>query len=202
MFRECSRPPRMLLTVALPGLLLVQSAVAFAWRTTAWPATTAPVGAVEQQAAVSSSEAAASADLRLEWLLEERPTRKAPVIEGSAGEVILLPYRVRNVGGRDAFALVIRADTALGAVGAPERLEPGPEAGEAVQRSLALPLAAGMRELCLEARLQNRRAEDPPDPNTEDNRICRRVEVEHSLGAGRSLAGRAVPLRATLGGPR
>jgi hypothetical protein len=40
-----------------------------------------------------------------------------------------------------------------------------------------------MRELCLDAALQNLRAEDPADPNPGDNRVCRAVKVRPREGA-------------------
>jgi|SRR5687768_16040954 len=110
------------------------------------------------------------ADLRLEW----RDPRN--VIEGSAGDTVEVRYRLRNIGGRDAFAVVVRAHTSLGA-GSPERLQPGPKAGASHERHLSIALATGMRELCIEAMLQNLDATDPPDPNPRDNRICSPVHV-------------------------
>lgn len=113
-----------------------------------------------------------TADVRLEWSAPE------PAIEGPAGETVQLRFRVRNVGGQAAYAVVLTISTALGPQGAPQRIQPGPGAGESVSRTLALPLAEGMRELCIDALLQNLRAEDPADPNPGDNRICRVVRVQ------------------------
>jgi hypothetical protein len=162
------------------GLLLPSQSLGFA-------------SARQEQAATADADAPAPADLRLEWLLEDGVVAEAPVVQGAPGEVVELAYRLRNVGGQEAFAAVVRADTALGPVGAAERLEPGPEAGKSFRRVLALPLAEGMRELCLQARLQNRRAEDPPDPNPDDNRVCRRVVVDE----GASVPPGPVPIAYT-----
>ena len=116
-------------------------------------------------------------DLRLEWLVDGKPRTQAPAIEGPSGTRVTVSYRLGNNGDRDAFAVVLRAFTALGPFGAAERVEPGPAAGRHHDRSFTLVLSEGMRELCLEARLQNRAAGDPPDPRPQDNRICRRIHV-------------------------
>lgn len=126
------------------------------------------------------------ADLRLEWAGAEAP------IAGRAGETVRLRFRLRNVGGDGAFAAVLAAATALGPQGAPERIQPGPGAGESLARSLRLPLAEGMRELCIDAALQRPRPEDPGDPNLGDNRICRPVRVRAAgdgAERGRGAAG-------------
>jgi hypothetical protein len=110
--------------------------------------------------------------LRLEWGGTETS------IDGRTGETVELSFRLRNVGGQDAFAALLSASTALGPQGSPQRLQPGPRAGESLTRKLLLPLAEGMREVCIDASLQNLRAEDPADPNPGDNRICRAVKVK------------------------
>lgn len=117
-------------------------------------------------------------DLRLEWLEGGRPTREAGPVSGAAGETLRLPYQLRNVGGGEAFAAVLSVRTTLGPLGRAERLQPGPDAGEEVPLWLDLPLARGMREVCVEVRLQTLDAGDPGDPNRTDNRLCRKVEVE------------------------
>lgn len=110
-------------------------------------------------------------DLRLEWL------DPAEAIEGTAGETVELRYQLRNIGGRDAFAVVVRAHTSLGEPRRPERLQPGPKAGEKADRKLPLALAVGMREICIDVTLQNLSAEEPGDANVKDNRICRPIRV-------------------------
>lgn len=117
-------------------------------------------------------------DLRLEWLIDGAAANgPAPALRGRAGETIEIPYRLRNVGGADAFAVVLEARTALGRAGRPVRLQPGPAAGAADDRTLRLAVAAGMRELCIDARLQTLEPDQPVDPNRHDNRICRPVEA-------------------------
>jgi hypothetical protein len=111
------------------------------------------------------------ADIRLEWVDGGAP------VEGEAGQTVEIPYHLRNVGGQDAFAVLLRAHTALGPLGRTLRLEPGPRAGETMARQVSLPLAEGVRELCLEATLQNLTPSDPSDPDPRDNRICRGVRV-------------------------
>jgi len=143
-----------------------------------------------------SEPAASPADLRLEWAVAKDS------IDGRAGETVEIRYLLRNVGGADAFAAVLSTSTALGPQGAPRRVQPGPRAGDSLALTLSLPLAEGMRELCIDAALQNLRAEDPADPNPGDNRICRTVKVRARAearpqgiapGAVRSPAIGAVP---------
>jgi hypothetical protein len=109
-------------------------------------------------------------DLRVAW------SDGGKDLEGDAGATVPIGYVIRNVGGRDAFAVVIRITTALGPV-APVRLQPGPNAGASVERQGSVSLAVGMRELCVDVTLQNVALEDPPDPNLADNRVCRAVRV-------------------------
>lgn len=132
-------------------------------------------------------------DLRLEWQDRGRgASLEGAPVHGPAGETISIPYRLRNVGGSEAFAVILDARTALGAVGRAIRLQPGPAAGDAVDRTLKLPLARGMRELCIDARLQTLDPGLPTDPHPEDNRICRKVEiVEEEAGTGFPLTGGA-----------
>ena len=118
-----------------------------------------------------------AADLRLEWLVKGRAVRTIPAVQGKAGETVQLEYRLRNVGGRDAFAAMIEVRTALGRLGRSIRLQPGPKAGQGFDRSIDVPLATGMSELCVDVRLQNLQLQDPNDPNVEDNRICVRIRV-------------------------
>lgn len=113
----------------------------------------------------------APADLRLQWI--GPPT----AVRGSAGQTVDLRFEIRNVGGRDAFATIVKAHTTLGPLNSPQRVQPGPRAGASVERKLAVPLASGMREICVEASLQHRTDGDPPDPSPKDNRICRAVNV-------------------------
>lgn len=125
------------------------------------------------------------ADLRLEWARGKGAegsgsSFRASDIEGAEGETVSVAYRLRNIGGSNAFAAVIESWTALGREGRPLRLQPGPVAGEIQERHLELALASGMRELCLEVRLQNLEAGSPGDPNPKNNRICRRVIVQRS----------------------
>ena len=127
---------------------------------------------------VSLAAEAAPPDLRLEWLVHGKAVREGvEPLHGRRGETVAIAYRLRNVGGSDAFTVILESRTALGRAARPERVHPGPDAGKADDRSLRLALAEGMRELCIDARLQTLAADDPGDPNAQDNRICRRVEV-------------------------
>ncbi|MEM7049954.1 MAG: hypothetical protein AAF604_09845 [Acidobacteriota bacterium] len=122
-------------------------------------------------------------DLRLEWRLGDRTSRRAPAVQGRPGEVVTLPYVLRNVGGQAAHGVVIEAFTQLGPVGASKRLRPGPRPGQEVARRLDLPLARGVREVCIVVRLQTLEIEDPRDPHPDDNRLCRPVAI--ATGADR-----------------
>ena len=128
-------------------------------------------------------------DLRLEWRLAEAYSRKAPPISGIAGSTVTLRYRLRNVGGSNAFAAVIASHTALGRQGRSIRLRPGPKAGRAFERTLDLPLAVGIREICIEARLQTIGANEPRDPHPEDNTLCRRITVHKTPDSEPRIAG-------------
>lgn len=148
------------------------------------------LSAVSTGPATSSVALAAEArppDLRLEWSSGGHDPGAAEAVRGRRGETLRIPYRLRNVGGSDAFAVVVEAHTALGPVADRERLQPGPAAGAAIDRILSLALATGMRELCIDARLQTMEPEDAGDPNPQDNRICRKVEVEQQRGTARRL---------------
>lgn len=123
-------------------------------------------------------------DLRLEWLVHGHPTTTAGPVSGRAGVTLRLAYQLRNVGGSQAFAVEISAYTTLGSLGEPQRVEPGPRAGEEMPRWLDLPLARGMREVCLIARLQTLNEDDPRDPNPADNRLCRSVRVDPDPSKG------------------
>lgn len=123
-------------------------------------------------------------DLRLEWRVDgASDSAAAPAVRGREGETVEVSYRLRNVGGSDAFAVVLEARTALGPVGRPVRLQPGPAAGAAADRTHRLAIAAGMRELCIDARLQTLEPDHPGDPSNHDNRICRPVEVTRAGGS-------------------
>ncbi len=114
----------------------------------------------------------APADLRVTW------TDRGEPLAGPAGSTREIPYLIRNVGGREAFAVVVRIRTALGSVGPPARVQPGPDAGKTLAQHFGLALARGIREVCIDVQLQNVSAEDPPDPNPSDNRVCRVIQVE------------------------
>lgn len=122
--------------------------------------------------AASAARAESPPDLRLEWI--GGPT----LVRGTTGDTVDLRYRIRNLGGRDAFASVLKTLSSLGAVGEPLRIQPGPAAGRHLDGPLKIVLATGMRELCIEILLQNRTREDPADPTPGDNRACRPVKVE------------------------
>ncbi|MDA8019112.1 MAG: hypothetical protein MPN21_16860 [Thermoanaerobaculia bacterium] len=119
----------------------------------------------------------AAPDLRLEWQVDGRFARSAPPLRGVAGSTQTLRYRIRNIGGSDAFAAILAFYTTLGRRGRDVRIQPGPDAGRSFEQEMTLPLASGMREVCIEARLQTVADDDPRDPNPSDNRVCRRVEV-------------------------
>lgn len=131
----------------------------------------------------NATEEPAPADLRLEW---PGGTREREPLRGRAGESVRVPYVVRNVGGRDAFAAILTSHTALGRLHPDERVRPGPAAGRHLDRQVRMALAEGMRELCLEVRLQTLRADDPPESNREDNRLCCPIEIEPESGKGES----------------
>ena len=126
---------------------------------------------------IAASSPPAPPDLRLSWVDGRGSRPGGSPLRGSPGRTIRLRYQVRNVGGSDAFAVVVSAATALGPIGLPMRFEPGPDAGARIDGVLDLALADGMREVCLEARLQTVRPEDPGDPNPADNRLCRPIEA-------------------------
>lgn len=133
-------------------------------------------------------------DLRLEWMEGGRATTDGSDVVGVAGQRVSLAYQVRNVGGSDAYAVVISAYTALGRLGQRLRLQPGPAVGRALRRQLEMTLARGMRQLCLEVRLQTLEADEAQDPNPDDNRLCRRLEVSAPALAFTSAAQRkAIP---------
>lgn len=113
-----------------------------------------------------------SADLRLEWKDGDA------TITGPAGLAVSVPYRLGNLGNRAAFAVVLRTTTTLGQLHPAIRLQPGPRPGESSARSVELTLAAGMRVLCVDAQLQSLAVDEPPDPNPDNNRICRPIRVD------------------------
>jgi hypothetical protein len=121
--------------------------------------------------APASAEAEpAPPDLRLEW-------REPAAVIGAAGETVDVRFRLRNVGGSPAFAVVQKTHSALGPYGQPVRLQPGPKAGQTLERTVSLALATGMKELCIEVALQTVDVDDPSDPNVADNRICRAIQI-------------------------
>lgn len=154
--------------------------------------------------AAAANVRAAPPDLHLEWLEGGVPTRDAPGLDGETGQTLTLRYQVRNVGGSDAFALVLTESTSLGRLSGPSRVQPGPAAGAALARTLRLALAPGIREVCVQATLQTERLADPEDPNPENNVLCRRVRVRpaksvedrHRSRAPGQAVGEAGPLGA------
>ena len=146
--------------------------------------TLAGVTAGPRNVAAQSLPTTTAPDLHLEWVAEdadkERPRNDlvpTPPIEGHAGQTVRLKYRIRNVGSTDAFAVIVRVQTGLGNGERPMRIQPGPAAGKAIERTIDVALAVGLAEVCVGAVLQTIRADDPRDPFTEDNRICRRATV-------------------------
>lgn len=140
---------------------------------------------------------AAPPDLRLEWVIDGRRVRTPDPIRGTAGEVLRLDYEVLNVGGAPAFAAVLSVTTTLGPLPGSRRLQPGPQPGERIRSSLRLSLSAGVRQVCVQARLQTARATDPGDPHLEDNLLCRDVIVrddDHTAPPARHA-----PTRTTTG---
>jgi hypothetical protein len=142
-----------------------------------------------REAAAQDLPTTTAPDLRLEWIIgdgdkdhPQNATAPAPIapIEGRAGETVRLKYRIRNVGSTDAFAVVVRVQTGLGTTARPIRIQPGPSAGSAIERTVDVALAVGLAEVCVGASLQTIRLDDPRDPFTEDNRICRRATVRPS----------------------
>ena len=111
-------------------------------------------------------------DLLLRWMAPAGPVR------GVAGTAVELHYELTNAGGGVAFAVIVRAQTTVGEIGQPARLQPGPAAGAAIRRKVAFSLVRGMREICVDAVLQNRGGEDPPETNVANNRVCRAITVE------------------------
>jgi hypothetical protein len=127
-----------------------------------------------------AAAAESPADLRLEWVGGDA------AVSGKVGQTVELKTLLRNVGGRGAFAAVVKTHTSLGPFGDPVRVQPGPAAGASLPRTITIPLALGMRELCVEVALQNVAVDDSQDPNPRDNRICRAIKVfekEKSSGA-------------------
>jgi hypothetical protein len=114
----------------------------------------------------------APVDLRLEWV------GGSAAVSAAAGETVTVNYKLRNGGESDAFAVVLRAVGSLGPLGNPVRLHPGPKAGQLMERRLSFNAAAGLREVCVDATLQNLNRDDPADPTPSNNRICRAVEVK------------------------
>ena len=112
-------------------------------------------------------------DLEIAWVDDGK------TIVGNGGDTVQIRYRISNLGGTDAFAVIARASTTLGPI-APARIQPGPAAGKRFERSFSVALADGMKELCIDVQLQNVALEDPPDPNLRNNRACRHVAVRDS----------------------
>jgi hypothetical protein len=114
------------------------------------------------------------ADILIEWVDVEP---EAVPLEGESGTTTEVKYRVRNIGGTDAYAVLIRSYTALGPLGPSIRLRPGPRAGRDIERTLTVPLARGMRELCIEGRLQALDSTATEDPSPQNNRACRPIRI-------------------------
>ncbi len=112
-------------------------------------------------------------DLRLDW-----PGAKA--IAGRDQEKLTLRYRVLNHGSRDAFAVIVESFTNGKTIHHNHRFEPGPRKGQSIRGDLTITLTLDLKEICLEAKLQTLRVDDPIDPNPQDNRVCRPVSVESS----------------------
>ena len=112
-------------------------------------------------------------DLEITWVDDGHS------LAGKSGETLQIRYRISNLGGTDAFAVIARASTTLGPI-SPARIQPGPAAGKRFERSFGLALADGMKELCVDVQLQNVALDDPPDPNLRNNRACRHVAVRDS----------------------
>jgi hypothetical protein len=111
-------------------------------------------------------------DLALRW------TGGGAAVRGAHGTTADLRFELANAGTAPAFAVIVKAQTTVGPVGQPVRLQPGPAAGATMQRSVTFALVRGMREICIDAVLQRRGDGDPPDPNPENNRICRAIAVD------------------------
>jgi hypothetical protein len=114
----------------------------------------------------------AAPDLRLRWKEPSVP------IHGRTGTKVDLAYELTNIGASGAFAVIVKAQTSLGPIGAPARIQPGPDAGATLQRKVSFVLARGMREICVDAVLQLRSGSDPPEPNLANNRVCRPLTVD------------------------
>ncbi|MBZ0112854.1 MAG: hypothetical protein K8J08_10365 [Thermoanaerobaculia bacterium] len=128
----------------------------------------------------TTSDSPPPADVSIEWVDEGAQTGEP--LEGEEGSTAEVRYRVRNVGGRDAYAVLVQSHTALGPLGPAIRLRPGPKAGQGIDRTLTVPLARGMRELCVEGRLQTLDASRPAeDPSPRNNRACRPIRVVDRL---------------------
>lgn len=122
--------------------------------------------------------AEAPPDLRLRWKDSSSPVR------GPAGAKIDLAYELTNIGGSPAFAVIVKAHTTVGPIGTPSRIQPGPAAGATMRKKVSFPLVRGMREICVDAVLQHRASSDPPEPNLENNRICRAISVDPQSASG------------------
>lgn len=96
--------------------------------------------------------------------------------ERKENEVLRFTYRLFNQGDTDAYAVIVESHTALGSLHPPRRLEPGPRAGEAMDGVEQLSLVPGMRELCVEVKLQTLAAASPQDHNPTNDRICRALK--------------------------
>lgn len=109
-------------------------------------------------------------DLGLDW--PEEPNTAARRDSAAGGT---FRYRLYNQGDGDAYAVIVEAHTALGPLHPPQRLEPGPRAGETIDSEEHFSVVDGMQELCLEVRLQTLAADAPQDRNPANNRICRDI---------------------------
>ena len=115
-----------------------------------------------------AADRATGPDLGLVWT---NPTANPD--EHETRQALRLTYRLFNQGDTDAYAVIVESRTALGALRPARRLEPGPRAGDVVDLAEQLSLVPGMRELCVEVKLQTLAAGAPQDPNPTNDRICR-----------------------------
>jgi hypothetical protein len=120
----------------------------------------------------SAAAADVPPDLRLQW------TGKEATVRGVVGAKVDLEYELSNIGGSPAFAVIVRAQTTVGPVTAPIRIQPGPKPGAGTKRKVSFTLVRGMREICIDAALQHRDGGEPPEANFDNNRICRAISID------------------------
>lgn len=126
-------------------------------------------------------------DIGVRWVEPEEADAAAVV--GTRAEIA---YYLYNQGVADADAVIVETHTTLGPLRPPHRLEPGPGAGATLHRVEHLAVVEGMRELCVEVRLQTLAADSPPDRNLANNRICRSLEPTIA-DAGAPASARTTP---------